>query len=83
MLLVPLISVAQIFAVNNAHASLLILIGAAINLWGIALLAIGNSIVGSVAGHVFCDDGTFKVLNGIFGFNLALMAIGWLPYPLA
>jgi urea transporter len=37
LLLVPLISVSQIFAVNNAYVGLLILIGAAIDLWGKAL----------------------------------------------
>ena len=75
LLLVPLVSISQIFAVNNAYAGFLIIIGAAIDSWGIALFAIGGSIVGSVTGYVLCDDGTFKVLNGLFGFNSALMAI--------
>ena len=61
LLFVPLMSISQIFAVNNAYASLLIIIGVAIDSWGIALFVIGGLIVGSVTSYVLCGDWTFKV----------------------
>jgi len=42
---------------------------------GIALYALGGSIVGCATGYIFGgDDALLKTLNGIYGFNSCLMA---------
>ena len=60
---------------NSALSGFLILIGVAINSLGIALYALGGSIVGCATGYIFGgDDALLKTLNGIYGFNSCLMA---------
>ncbi len=71
----PLKGISQIWVVNSALSGLLILIGVAIESFGIAVYALIGSIVGCATGYIFGgDDALVNTLNGIYGFNASLMA---------
>ncbi|KAL3775550.1 hypothetical protein ACHAW5_001569 [Stephanodiscus triporus] len=75
IILCPLRGVSQIWVVNSWIAGLVILVGIAIDSFGIALYALGGAIVGSIAGYIFGgDDALVDILNGLHGFNSCLMA---------
>jgi urea transporter len=75
ILVSPLKGISQIWVVNSALSGLLILIGVAIDSFGIAVYALSGSIVGCATGYMFGgDDALVNTLNGLYGFNSSRMA---------
>lgn len=73
ILLSPFIGISQIFIVNSALAGFLIFLGALVDSWGIALYALGAAITGEVTGYVIDGNVDGNNLNGLFGYNAALV----------